>query len=171
MKLPKETLGWQKLARMTDSQLFDLHRDYKLFLATVELSIAKVRGRFKALTSETMKREIGKRPSRHTKDHEVIIPATPKGSDVVVTDHAMIRYLERKRGLDITALREEIRSNIAAGEQYINGALTIHEDMVYVRRGGGDTITTIMPVGFMDDDDVKLAGELLNRDEKVQGNG
>ena len=167
MKLPKMVPGWQKLAHQSDAQLFDLHRDYKLFFATADRAMAQIRGRFKALTSEIMKREAGSRPSRSTGSE--LVTTVPSTEVEIVTDHAMVRYLERKRGLDVAALRDEIRANIAAGEPYLNGALTIHDDMIYVRRSGGQAVSTVMPVGFMDDDDVKLAGELFERDLQQGG--
>lgn len=59
-----------------------------------------------------------------------------------VTDHALVRYLERVRGSDIAALRAEIAARVEVGVDL--GASGVRVDgFVYKLRG--DTVVTIAP--------------------------
>jgi hypothetical protein len=155
------TPSWIKLSQASDSDLHRMQREHKAFLGTVDAILGKMRGRLKALTSEISKRdEIAKKRQSSRGERKQLI----------VTDHALVRYLERKHGIDLDEVVAEIRANIGNGEQYMNGALTIHEDMVYIRRSpetDAEAISTIVPVAYLKDDDAKLAGELLARDKKA----
>lgn len=55
---------------------------------------------------------------------------------VIVTDHAVLRYIERRHGLDVEALRAEIAASCATGAAY--GAHYVLADGVrYVLRSDG----------------------------------
>jgi hypothetical protein len=65
----------------------------------------------------------------------------PKEPPVVVTDHAVIRYLERVRGLDVEAIRAEIAAECSAAVAV--GATRLRRgDLDYRIRG--KSITTIV---------------------------
>lgn len=48
-----------------------------------------------------------------------------KRSGVQVTDHAIVRYLERHGGFDIPALRQQIGQRVTAAAKVKAGAVTI----------------------------------------------
>lgn len=60
---------------------------------------------------------------------------------VEVTDHAVLRYLERAQGLDIEGLRSEIRQIVLKGAEL--GASAVHyEGMRFVLRN--NSVTTVL---------------------------
>jgi hypothetical protein len=64
------------------------------------------------------------------------------GGDVIeVSDHAVIRYLERVHGADVAAIRDTISAKCAAGDN-IRGA----DGHIYVVNNEGH-VTTILPLG------------------------
>lgn len=67
---------------------------------------------------------------------------------VRVSDHALIRFLERAAGLDVEALRLTIgaslgRSIEAAGKLGVSDITVVADGLIYVVRNG--TVVTIMP--------------------------
>lgn len=64
---------------------------------------------------------------------------------VRVTDHAMVRYLERAGGFDIARLRAEIARRIAASTHHLPGSVDMDGLSFVVRdEGKGLTVTTVM---------------------------
>lgn len=64
---------------------------------------------------------------------------------VFVTDHAILRYLERAHGLDIEAVRNHIASLCATGAEL--GALAVKVEsvkFVLVAAGPDTTVTTVV---------------------------
>lgn len=76
-----------------------------------------------------------------------------------ITDHAVIRYLERVRGVDIEAVRREIRAKIALIQDYPGATGILVDGFRYVVANGA--ILTIHDIGkpptpakaVVDDDD------------------
>jgi hypothetical protein len=65
-----------------------------------------------------------------------------------VSDHALLRFLERAAGLDIEALRINLNASLArahAAARTVSGSdyLIKADGLIYVVRG--DTVTTIVP--------------------------
>lgn len=64
---------------------------------------------------------------------------------IVVTDHAVVRYLERMEGLDLELTRQKIaamaRRAIRRNDEFTDDPVT---GMIVVRRVGSDSIATIM---------------------------
>lgn len=61
-------------------------------------------------------------------------------SDIAVTDHAVQRYVERVMGLDLEAVRAEIRSKVA-GAVAIGATSATVEGVTYVLKG--KTVVTL----------------------------
>jgi len=60
---------------------------------------------------------------------------------IAITDHAVLRFLERKKGLDVDALRGEIkeslaRASAAAGEIALRDYNVRANDLLFVVRNG-----------------------------------
>lgn len=65
----------------------------------------------------------------------------PPKRPIAVSDHAVIRYLERGKGIDIERLRDEIRSIVGAA--MLAGATSItHQGVTF--EIAGQTITTVL---------------------------
>lgn len=69
----------------------------------------------------------------------------PDAERIVVTDHAVVRYLERMEGLDLESTRQKIaamaRRAIRRDDEFTDDPVT---GMIVVRRAGSDSIATIM---------------------------
>lgn len=72
--------------------------------------------------------------------------------DVDITDHAVVRWIERVEGIDLNRIREEIRAAVMAG-----GIVHLPGDdaATYIEVAGRDaflvvrnlSVTTVIPVG------------------------
>lgn len=60
------------------------------------------------------------------------------------SDHAVVRYLERVKGMDIAAVRQEIREVAATGSPLIGDRIRVASGHVFAISGDG-YITTVMP--------------------------
>lgn len=58
----------------------------------------------------------------------------------IVSDHAVLRYLERCHGLDVEAIRAELRSIIKTGVRF-GASAVICDDVKFVLRE--DTLVTV----------------------------
>jgi hypothetical protein len=67
---------------------------------------------------------------------------------VVVTDHAVVRYLERVDGLDLEGVRQTIteiaRRAVRRDEEFMDDPVT---GLIVVRRIGSDSVATVMDKG------------------------
>lgn len=68
-----------------------------------------------------------------------------KPTEPRVTDHAVIRYLERVRGMDIAAIRNEIASKVARGVAL--GAKRVTVDGFDYDLSPTGAVCTIVPAG------------------------
>ena len=66
-------------------------------------------------------------------------------SDIYVSDHALIRYLERVQGFDLERFRKEI-SEIVTGAARAGATQVSHSGFTYCIRDSS-TVTTIIPGG------------------------
>lgn len=60
----------------------------------------------------------------------------------VVTDHAVLRYLERARGVDVEAARAEIAAKVARGVA-AGAAFVTHDGLRFVIRSGRVVVTAL----------------------------
>lgn len=78
-----------------------------------------------------------------------------------VSDHALLRFLERAGGMDIEGLRTRLEGSFAAADRAavsIGGGdhLILADDLVYVVRSR--TVTTVLPKGGRRDQGAFLRG-------------
>lgn len=87
---------------------------------------------------------------------------------VLVSDHAVLRYLERVGGFDIESLRRQIAERLephaAAGAEAVN-----IDGYRYVRRNdsGGPVVTTVLEKGWMPSDHAHLVERQARRSGKA----
>ena len=62
---------------------------------------------------------------------------------VSVTDHAVVRYLERVEGVDIAATRRQIARAVRLAEDYPGCTGVIKNGFVYKLNPSGDTVVTV----------------------------
>lgn len=62
-----------------------------------------------------------------------------------VTDHVVLRYLERVQGLDVESIRKRIAD--ACAPAVAAGASSARLDGFFFKFGGGDTVITVLPAG------------------------
>lgn len=60
-----------------------------------------------------------------------------------VSDHAVLRYLERVKGLDVEKLRREIADEVGAGSQVAGDRIRGKNRFVFVIRG--NVVSTVLP--------------------------
>jgi hypothetical protein len=65
-------------------------------------------------------------------------------ADIMVSDHAVVRWLERQKGLDLEAVRAEIA---AVAQPHIGTAGTVPLGNGLVMLIDGNRVVTIMPAG------------------------
>lgn len=87
---------------------------------------------------------------------------------VAVTDHAVVRYLERIDGLDLEGVRQKItemaRRAIRRDDQFLHDPIT---GMVLACRRGSDSIATILPDSIVDGANQQGAGQ--NDNPPIEG--
>ena len=67
---------------------------------------------------------------------------------LIVTDHAVLRYLERLGGFNIEGLRNDIRARLQAAADAGAGAVVIDGHSFLIDRGDyGPVVVTVLPVG------------------------
>lgn len=67
---------------------------------------------------------------------------------VIVSDHAILRYLERVGGFDIPRLRREISERVQSAADIGAGAVVIDGHSFLIDRGEfGPVVVTVLPVG------------------------
>lgn len=159
----------QKLSRASDDDLHRMAREHRDAMAEIADIMGRLKNRAKSIQSTIDRREAGK-ASQHGGPPKPSPPLVEDEAPTVVTDHAIVRYLERARGIDMDEVVAEMKDRVENGERYMNGALTIHDGMIFVSRRNPNAkdraraITTVMPENYMDDNSVSLAAKLHERD-------
>ena len=88
----------------------------------------------------TLKHTDKKRGKSRTKRMSRIRRSQAKSGPPIVSDHAVVRYLERVKGMDIAALREEICDDLALAAMDV-GATTIKTDRAVLTIKEGRVVT------------------------------
>jgi hypothetical protein len=135
----------KKLTEMDTSELHRARQENAQFATIVGRMAASARGRQNAAQSELDKRLADSRPKPSDRENTQI------------SDHALLRYLQRKYNVDLQAVEQEMLTNIAAGESYLDGALVMHEGLSYIRNKG--MVKTVMPNDYMDDYQMRRISE------------
>ncbi|QBF31519.1 hypothetical protein [Thalassococcus sp. S3] len=71
-----------------------------------------------------------------------------KPSRFRITDHAVIRYLERVEGMDLDAVRAKISAAVALAEDHPAACGVVSDGFTYKLKG--DAVTTVMPLNSPD---------------------
>lgn len=160
--LPDIKLDTRQVATMSDDDLHRAWRDYSTVATRCSQLAAQCTQRAKLLRSQIDLRDIGKvkqsdkdttRISKGVKSIANADTAAP-----VFTDHAILRYLERFKSIDMTALTQEMTEVYASGTMTSGGAIKEAGDHCFIRSPDGK-IKTIIPVDW-------LTGE--TRDQAMQ---
>lgn len=77
-----------------------------------------------------------------------ILRQKAKAGDIQLTDHAIVRYLERVEGLDLAAVSERIRAYVAECQPSSVKGITIHPSGLQVVRNRIGTVVTILPQDY-----------------------
>lgn len=75
-------------------------------------------------------------------------------TQVIVTDHALVRYIERVYGLDLSKLRQEIGDKVRAGAT-VQAKSVIHDNIEFrlephAKINGAVAVITIMDLSMRD---------------------
>lgn len=150
-----------RLTKLTQTSTSELHRlltDYRYVYAVFSKISGRAKGHIKTLQSELTKRGASQGGKATEPDpNSLKRPITGNG----VSEHAMLRYIERVKGMDIAALEAEILGRVEAGESYFNGAvITDAEDISYIMREDG-LVKSIMPQSWLEETDMLAAEESM----------
>jgi hypothetical protein len=161
--LPMERLPTTALQSMEDTDLFRAERDL-LTTASILTTLAGLcANRAKAVRSVLSRRSADRdrgmdptpRPGREGRGGLALV--RPDGEIPVFSDHAVLRWLERRHGVDPTAVRAEMTAAYDAGGTMAGGGIVVSGDMCFVRTAKG-MVKTIIPLEWLRDEDVELAG-------------
>ena len=142
-----------RLSKMSDEALFRLRRDLNQFADVVGRKVSSAKMRLRAIESILSKR--GKPVENVIRRSSPPNEASPP-PEYVMSDHAIVRYLERVKGFDLTALCEEMSDQIKAGEGYLNGALVESNGFTYVVRPDG-FVKSVIPAEWISESDQAFA--------------
>lgn len=156
-----------KLSKMTNSELHRLLLDYRWVHGAFMAIAGRASSRIKALQSHLMKRGHNAKgyrtePEPSPEQLNRAYPAILVGG---ITDHAVVRYLERVKGVDIAAVEAEMMEKINKGTPYFGGAVVVDEEGTsYIRREDG-LVKSVMPHDWLEEADM-LAAEQSHKIKK-----
>ncbi len=148
----------------------DLHREKVTLnkaISQLGLFLAKMRYREKAIQSQIDTRKnkniVVESDVEFDGYENFIQKQIRRGNDkqVTISDHAMIRYLQRHKGLDVDLLETEIKSQLDNAVE-VAPCLFQKDGLVYVTRPDG-FIKTILKTDFIDEDAIATNVEANNR--------
>jgi hypothetical protein len=147
---------------MSNAQLHRLMSDYRWVYSVFNQIAGKARVRVKGIQSVLHKRG-DKAAGIMTEPEEGSLKRPVTGGGL--TDHAIVRYLERVKGIDIKALEDEILEKVREGESFYGGAVIVDkEGNSYVLREDG-LIKSVMPHAWLSEAD-GIAAEQSHRIRK-----
>lgn len=88
---------------------------------------------------------LGKHLSRLKAKRQTILNARTAPEERQVTDHAIVRYLERVEGVDIEALKDRVRAFVAEATATPTKGVRQHPSGLQVIVNPGGVIVTILP--------------------------
>lgn len=147
----------ERLGKMSNSELHRLMTDYRWVYAVFNKIAGDAKIRIKSLQSILHKRgcEIGGATQPEPAPNSLARPVAGGG----VTDHGLVRYLERVKGIDMRAIEQEMMERIASGEKYFGGAVVVDSDGIsYIMREDG-VVKSCMPHDWLDEADGVAAQE------------
>lgn len=150
-----------KLGRLRSSELHRLLKEYRWVYTVFSQIAGRASLRVKAIQSILMKRgEPVKGKATPPGDH---MKHPLPSDDISITDHALVRYLARVKGIDVVAVEDEMIERIRNGQTYFAGAVVVDDDNnSYVLRNDG-LVVSVMPEGWMTEADGVAAEHALRR--------
>jgi hypothetical protein len=141
--LPHRFHHTKKIGASTDAELSQIVRsNYYFYTMIGKMSgVAKSRARAAQSHLDKRKAKYGPLTAKPTPDDGTRIAVkTP----TKISDHAVIRYLQRKHNLNLQAVHEEMTANVVAGESFMDGKFVMHDGMCYIL-SEQDVIKTVYP--------------------------
>lgn len=65
-----------------------------------------------------------------------------------ISDHAVLRFLERAKGVDIGSVRDEMQKSIAGAETLMGQHMRCQDGLIYCLSGEGH-VKTVLPIGAL----------------------
>jgi hypothetical protein len=78
-----------------------------------------------------------------------------------VSDHAVVRYLERVRGVDVDAIRDEISSACESAERIVGDYLRARDGVIYCVNSESN-VTTVLPLDAVIEEAERNADEMAS---------
>lgn len=165
---PDIDLPFQSPGSMSDDQLWRAERDFSL----VSGRLSAIAGRC-SVHARAIRAIIDRRDARRRRG-EVVEPSKPKRSAIeadadietgetpTFTDHAILRWLERLHGVDLTAVQEEMARSYARGTTMAGGGIVTADGQCFVRSAEGK-VKTVIPLDWLREDDVQVARATYER--------
>lgn len=160
--LPMNRLPSTALQSMEDTDLFRTERDLLTTASLLTTLAGLCANRAKAVRSVLSRRAADRERGMDPAPKEVrdgkggLALVRPDGEAPVFTDHAVLRWLERRHGLDLANVRTEMTAAYDAGSTMAGGGIVVSGDVCFVRSAKG-MVKTIIPTEWLRDEDVALA--------------
>lgn len=124
------TERYRKYRDMDDDELVALRRDMALVLDAASKKAARLRGSLNGVRTALERKS-------YQRDQEAGVP-------VKVVDHAIVRYLERVKGVNMNVIRNEIREMVAKGvaEERTGEDVILYDGYVFLQ--SAHKITTVL---------------------------
>ena len=118
----------ERFGRMTESELMELRVVLMREMQVLQSERSRKAGTVARITAEIRQRKINAGPDR-----------------IVITDHAVVRYLERIDGMDIEAVRQKVLDMARRAKRADSEFLDDEESgFRIVKRDGSESVATII---------------------------
>lgn len=168
MNHPTHEIDVRSVGSMDDEELVHAERDLAVVVGHLSTITGFCRQRMKAIRSM-----LDRRASLRERGEEVRLSppdagrgglklVRPEGETPTFSDHAIVRYLERMRGVDLGEVREAMTQAYRGGEVMAGGAIVLADGLAHVRDPRG-FVKTIIPLEWMSDEDIALTRATYDR--------
>lgn len=139
---------WLRVEDLTDVELHRLKVDMQVFATYTGKIASRSKNRATAIQSELDKRAAKQR-------------SRPRPTEKpTISDHAIVRYLQRVKGMDIAAIEQEMWANINQSEPILSENILSHNGFVYVRRPASNFIVTVLLEDELNDEDIAFSEQM-----------
>lgn len=169
MTHPMHEIDARPVGSMSDEELRHAERDLVLVSNHLTALAGLCRQRVNAIRSM-----LDRRDARRAKGEEVhpsrnggeskggLQLRRPPQERPTFSDHAVVRYLERARGIDLEEVRCAMTKAYDAGAVMAGGGIVLAEGLCHVRDARG-FVKTIIPLEWLSEDDVEMAEATYRR--------
>lgn len=160
--IPTGILSDAKAESLSDDALYRAQRDFAHVASALATLAGQCEQRANALQSvidrRAHARSVGKSttPTASTGIAKGARFLQNGASTVTFGDHALMRYLERIRGIDLDATADEMRQMFERGEERLGGAVVVSGGHCFIRRPDG-FVKTILPMEWLGSEEAALA--------------